>query len=86
MRTKCIVLCICGSLVTGLSFGSTYRDKHGNQGTIALGSPVVNPGGSSIDYAVPYTLTDSDGAKSGEYIITSEMLPGRTLRPAMILF
>ena len=77
MRTKLIVICICGFLLAGLSFGSTYPDKHGNQGTLTLGSVVVNNGGSSIDYTVPYTLTDSEGAKSGEYIITSEMLPGR---------
>ena len=57
--------------------GGSYRDKHGNEGTITLGSPVVNSGVSGIDYTVPYTLTDSEGDKSGEYIITSEMLPGR---------
>ena len=57
----------------------SYRDKHGNEGTITLGSPIVNSGGSGIAYAVPYTLTDSVGSTSGEYIITSEMLPGRDL-------
>ncbi len=57
--------------------GSSYRDKHGNEGTIILASPLVNPGASGIEYTVPYTSTDSDGNKSGEYWITSGMLPGR---------
>jgi hypothetical protein len=57
--------------------GGTYRDKHGNEGTITLGSAEVNIAGAGIDYSVPYTLTDSEGNKSGEYRITSEMLPGR---------
>ncbi len=37
----------------------------------------MNGGGGAIDYDVLYTLTDSEGNKSGEYVITSEMLPGR---------
>ena len=64
-------------LLQGLSYAETYRDKHGNQGTITFGSPVVNVGGPGIDYAVPHTLTDSIGSTSGEYVITSQMLPGR---------
>ena len=73
-----ITLTICSVvLVPEMSFGTTYRDKHGNPGTITLGSPVANIGGTGIDYTVPYTSTDSVGGKSGEYAITSEMLPGR---------
>ena len=64
-------------LLPGVSFAGAYRDKHGNPGTITLGSPVANIGGAGIDYAVPYTLTDSVGSTSGEYVVTSEMLPGR---------
>ena len=64
-------------LPTGLSFGGSYRDKHGNEGTITLLSPLVSPGGSGIVYTVPYLLTDSEGSNSGYYRITSQMLPGR---------
>lgn len=70
------LMMICVLLLPSLSFGS-YRDKHGNEGTITLGSPVVGSAGSGIDYTVPYTLTDSEGDKSGHYTITSQMLPGR---------
>jgi hypothetical protein len=73
-----LTLAVCGVLLLpGLSFGGTYRDKHGNEGTITLGTAVVNTGGAGIDYSVPYTLTDSVGSTSGEYVITSELLPGR---------
>ena len=70
-------------LILGLTFTGmitaqgVYRDKHGNQGTIILGLPTVELGGSGIDYTVTYTLTDSEGNKSGEYNITSDMLLGR---------
>ena len=57
----------------GAAEGSSYRDKHGNEGTITLDSAIVDTGGSGIDYAVPYVTNDSQGS----YVITSEMLPGR---------
>ncbi len=56
---------------------SSYRDKHGNAGTIMLGVPIVNAAATGIDYTVPHTVTDSMGSTSGEYVITSETLPGR---------
>ena len=64
-------------LLTGSSLAGTYRDKHGNEGTITLGSPLPAPVVSGIEYVVPYTSTDSVGSRSGEFAITSEMLPGR---------
>lgn len=69
--------------VLGLSFlpsvvhAAPYRDKHGNAGNINLSPPVVNYAATGIDYAVPYTLTDSVGPTSGEYVITSSFAPGR---------
>jgi len=75
---KMTLMVICVVLILpALSFGGSYRDKHGNAGTITLGAAIVNPAASGIDYTVPYTLTDSDGSKSGQFTITSQMLPGR---------
>ncbi len=70
------LLVALGGLGSTALYGS-YPDKHGNEGVITLGSPIVNGGGGAIDYAVSYNLTDSEGNKSGGYVITSDMLPGR---------
>jgi hypothetical protein len=59
------------------SQAAEYRDKHGNPGDITLMTPVVRAEGDGIDYSVPYMTTDSEGTKSGEYLIVSQMLPGR---------
>ena len=64
-------------LLPGLSLAGSYRDKHGNAGTIILGAPTVNLAATGIDYTVPHTVNDSIGSTSGEYVITSETLPGR---------
>ena len=77
---KLQLLVICGVLILPvLSFSGSYRDKHGNAGTITFSPIIVNLAASGIDYTVPYTLTDSEGNKSGEFTITSQMLPGRDL-------
>ncbi len=80
MKLKMKLMVICGVLLLlpVLSFGGSYRDKHGNLGEITLLRPiVVSTVAGVIDYTVPYLLTDSEGSKSGTYRITSEMLPGR---------
>ena len=64
-------------LSTRIANAAIYPDKHGNAGDIALGVPVVHAGGDGIDYSVSYDLVDSEGDKSGQYVITSGMLPGR---------
>jgi hypothetical protein len=64
-------------LLQGLSFAETYRDKHGNEGTITFGAPIVNEAATGIDYTVLHSVTDSLGTTSGKYVIKSEMLPGR---------
>ena len=73
----CVMTICCVFLVQGLGFATTYRDKHGNVGTLSLGSPVVDTAVTGIFYSVPYSLIDSVGNASGEYVILSEMLPGR---------
>ncbi|MGB0910415.1 MAG: dockerin type I repeat-containing protein [Nitrospirales bacterium] len=79
-RMKMLILVLCGVLLLPVvSFGGSYRDKHGNAGTITLSPAIVNLASSGIDYRVPYTLLDSEGNKSGEFMITSQMLPGRDL-------
>ena len=77
MKTNLAIICVL--LLTSSSFGGSYRDKHGNAGTINLGSPCVNSGSSIIDYSLPYTSTDSEGNKSDQYIITSRMENNRDL-------
>ncbi len=76
MNMKLMVTCGV-LLLPGLSFGGDYRDKHGNAGTITFEAAIVNLATGGIDYTVPYTLTDSEAIKAGEFTITSQMLPGR---------
>jgi len=60
-----------------LSFAGSYRDKHGNAATITFGSATINSVEGNIGYTIPYTLTDSEGNKSGVFKIFSEFHPGR---------
>ena len=69
------------TFIAQVSLAATYPDKHGNAGDITLEAPIVQSVFGEIDYSVPYTVTDSEGTKSGEYYITSEQLPGRGLTP-----
>ncbi|MFP6663979.1 MAG: thrombospondin type 3 repeat-containing protein [Deltaproteobacteria bacterium] len=72
-------------LLPGLSSAGEYRDKHGNVGDLELFSPLVHNSPNAIDYTVPYLSTDSEGVRSGEYRITSEMNLGRGLTPDFVL-
>jgi Ca2+-binding RTX toxin-like protein len=87
MKSRVIVFAIFLGmlLLPGVSIGGEYRDKHGNQGDLTLFSPLVHNSPNNIDYSVPYLSTDSEGARSGEYQITSQMNLGRGLTPDFVL-
>ena len=54
MRSVPLVLLLV--FANGCLEESSYRDKHGNKGTITLDAAIVDTGGSGIDYAVPQVL------------------------------
>lgn len=81
MRTDLIArlaLIAWGLLIFTPSIAAPYRDKHGNVAELVLTNPLVGaPLNAGIDFTVPYVAQDSEGAKSGHYRITSQMLNGR---------
>lgn len=81
MRTALITrsaLVALSVLLSTPSIAALYRDKHGNEADIVLTNPLVGaPLNGGIDFTVPYLAQDSEGAKSGHYRITSQMLNGR---------
>ena len=67
-----------GILVAASSQAGPYRDKHGNVAQLTLTTPLVGaPLNGGIHFTVPYLAQDSDGGKTGQYQITSQMSAGR---------
>jgi Ca2+-binding RTX toxin-like protein len=81
MRTRVILgptLVACWVLSSASAGAGPYRDKHGNVAQLTLTTPLVGaPLNAGIDFSVPYTAQDVDGAKSGRYTITSRTGAGR---------